>query len=414
MKMGTMPRSKEHREFVSWAILAVAGLILLGGVIALQSRRIAQRSASVVPQRPELGSLIFQRKGCANCHGPLGQGSDAGPSLRGKESLSSLPQLVTAMWNHAPRMWDAMDNRGLAYPDLSYQEMGQLVSFLYFSRYADDSGDPVRGAKVFREKQCIRCHSVKGQGGKLGPDLSDGRSHDTPIEWTQALWNHAAKMQSEMQKLNVSWPTFQPKEMADLFAYVRTAAGHADGEFPFPASDPENGWVVFQEKGCIKCHSLTQNSPSAGPTLGPNRPLPSSFSEFGAVMVNHFPQMQQIMKTQGNAVPEFKGTEMSDLVGFIYSLHYVEPSGSVPVGASVFAWRGCADCHGAQADGTRSAPALRGTGQNYTANRLATDLWRHGARMYKENSRLQRNWPMLQESDIGNLLTFLNSPPELD
>ncbi len=410
--MATTGSKHENREFVSWAILAVAGLILLGGVIAIQSRRIAQRSASVVPPRPELGSLIFRRKGCANCQGSVGQGSESGPSLRGKEPLSDLPQLVTAMWNHAPRMWDAMDNRGLAYPDLSYQEMGELVSFLYFSRYADDSGDPNRGANVFRDKQCNRCHSVQGRGGKLGPDLTSVDSVETPIEWTQALWNHCAKMQAEVRRLNMSWPTFKPKEMADLFAYVRRATGHKDGEFPFPASDPQNGWQVFQDKGCIRCHSVSRNSQGAAPALGANLALPPTFSEFGADMVNHFPKMQQTMTAQGNSVPEFNGTEMSDLVGFIYSLHYVEPSGSLPVGASVFAWRGCADCHGPQAEGTRSAPALRGTGQNYTANRLATDLWRHGARMYKQNNRLKRNWPMLQESDIGNLLTFLNSPPE--
>jgi mono/diheme cytochrome c family protein len=407
-----MQNAYENREFASWAILAVAGLILLGGVIALQSRRIGQRNATVVPQRPELGSLVFRRKGCANCHGENAVGSGSAPSLRGRESLSSLPQLVTAMWNHAPRMWDAMDNQGLGYPDLSYQEMGQLVSFLYFSRYADDSGDPGHGAKLFRDKQCIRCHAVKGEGGKLGPDLSSGKSVETPIEWTQALWNHSAKMESGMKQLNITWPRFEPKELADLFAYVRRSAGHTDGEFPFPASDPENGWAVFQNKGCIKCHSIAGQSAGGGPTLGAERPLPSSFSEFGAVMLNHFPKMQQTMEANGHPIPEFDRSEMSDLVGFIYSLHYVEPSGSIPVGASVFAWRGCADCHGAQADGTRNGPALRGNGQNYTANRLATDLWRHGSQMYRKNNSLKHNWPMLQDSDIGNLLTFLNSPPE--
>ncbi len=407
-----MPKPEDKREFVSWAILAVAGLILLGGVIALQSRRIGQRNASVVPPKPELGTLVFRRKGCANCHGPAAVGTATAPSLRGKESLSTLPQLVTAMWNHAPKMWDAMDNQGLGYPDLSYQEMGQLVSFLYFSRYADDSGDPARGAKLFQDKQCVRCHALRGEGGKLGPDLSTGRSLETPIEWTQALWNHSAKMQSEMKRLNMTWPTFEPREFADLFAYVRRTAGHSDGEFPFPASDPENGWEMFQKKGCIQCHSLSAQNPGAAPTLGPDRPLPSSFSEFGAVMLNHLPKMQAAMNDRGRAIPEFSGAEMSDLVGFIYSMHYVEPSGSAAVGASVFTWRGCSDCHGKDAGGTRKGPSLRGTGQNYTANRLATDLWRHGARMYKQNNRIKHDWPMLQDSDIGNLLTFLNSPPE--
>lgn len=406
-----MQKWNGNRELVSWAILAVAGLILLGGLIALQSRNIAQRNATVVPPKPESGSLVFRRKGCANCHGPAGVGTATAPSLRGRESLSSLPQLVTAMWNHAPRMWDAMDNQGLGYPDLSYREMGELVSFLYFSRYADESGDPIRGAKVFQGKQCARCHAVRGKGGRIGPDLSSGKSLETPIEWTQALWNHSVKMDSEMKRLNLTWPTFEPNELADLFAYVRQAAGHSDGEFPFPASDPDNGWEIFQKKGCIQCHSLTTQN-SGGPPLGPERPLPSTFSEFGAVMLNHFPKMQQAMKSHRSPVPDFSGAEMSDLVGFIYSMHYVEPSGSVAVGASVFKWRGCSACHGPDADGTRNAPALRGTGQIYTANRLATDLWRHGSRMYKQNNRLNHDWPMLQDSDIGNLLSFLNSALE--
>jgi mono/diheme cytochrome c family protein len=407
-----MTKWKEHREVASWAILALAGLVLLGMVIAMQSRRIGERKATVVPPKPELGSIVFRRKGCANCHGQAGVGTSTAPSLRGRQSLSTLPQLVTAMWNHAPKMWDAMDNQGLGYPDLSYQEMGELASFLYFSRYADDSGDPLHGAAVFKEKQCIQCHALRGEGGKLGPDLSDGQSLDTPVEWIQVLWNHSAKMESKMKQRKMVWPNFDPKEMADLFAYVRRSAGHTDGEFPFPATDPDQGWAVFQKKGCIQCHSLSEHVESAGPALWSGRPLPSSFSEFGAIMLNHFPKMEEALDTRGRQVPEFSGAEMSDLVGFIYSMHYVEPSGSASVGQSVFSWRGCADCHGADADGTGRGPALRGTGQNYTANRLATDLWRHGARMYKQNNRLKHDWPSLQDSDIGNLLTFLNSPPE--
>lgn len=316
------------------------------------------------------------------------------------------------MWNHAPRMWEAMDGQKLTYPELSYEEMGQLVSYLYFSRYADDNGDSERGKVVFQQKNCIRCHAMHGSGGRRGPDLGSVQSVETPILWTQVLWNHASKMQKQMSGMGLNWPHFEEQDMADLFAYVRRENGHNDGEFPFPASDPQNGWQVFQSKACIKCHSVTADSPSPAPTLGPNRPLPTSFSEFGAMMLNHFPNMQESMKAMGQPVPTFEAGEMSDLVGFIYSLRYMEPSGSAPIGQSVFQWRGCTQCHGAQAEGTRTGPALRGRGQNYTANRLATDLWRHGARMHEQGTRLNHSWPMLNEGDVGNLLTFLNSPIE--
>jgi mono/diheme cytochrome c family protein len=103
---------------------------------------------------------------------------------------------------------------------------------------------------------------------------------------------------------------------------------------------------------------------------------------------------------------------MADLAIFLYSLRYQEPSGSPHVGASIFAWRGCADCHGARAQGTERGPALRGRGQPYTAVRLANNLWRHGASMYEQSRKAGQSWPMLQDSDVGDLLSFLNTPVE--
>jgi mono/diheme cytochrome c family protein len=29
-----------------------------------------------------------------------------------------------------------------------------------------------RGAKVFRQNQCIQCHTIKGKGGAVGPNLT--------------------------------------------------------------------------------------------------------------------------------------------------------------------------------------------------------------------------------------------------
>ena len=96
---------------------------------------------------------------------------------------------------------------------------------------------------------------------------------------------------------------------------------------------------------------------------------------------------------------------------FLYSLRYVEPSGSPHVGRSVFAWRGCSRCHGADAEETAEAPALRGRGP-YTSVALATSLWRHGNGMFRRSQQMGRGWPTLLESDVGDLLSFLNTPLE--
>jgi cytochrome c2 len=31
--------------------------------------------------------------------------------------------------------------------------------------------DPARGGQLFVSKDCAKCHALKGEGGKIGPDL---------------------------------------------------------------------------------------------------------------------------------------------------------------------------------------------------------------------------------------------------
>ena len=117
------------------------------------------------------------------------------------------------------------------------------------------------------------------------------------------------------------------------------------------------------------------------------------------------------MQVERTEMPRFDAHDVTDMAVFLYSLHYLEPSGSPLVGKSVFAWRGCSRCHGQEAQGTAAGPPLRGGRQAYTAVRLATDLWRHGGRMYHDGRQQGQPWPTLQDSDIGHLLTFLNLSP---
>lgn len=352
--------------------------------------------------------MIFVEKGCSSCHDGLHR-SDR--QLTVPEN-ANLPKLVSAMWNHAPKMWQAIEDRGVSYPELSYEETGQLIAYLYFSQYVDSSGNPDHGKQIFKEKQCLDCHVV---GTMLEPNVKNTKRVlgvlDNPISWTQVMWNHSVQMRAAMQAKGVQWPRFTADDFRDLLAYVQQQSGQPrDAHIALPATDPDEGWKVFQRKGCINCHSLRENSGGRGPTLAGRSKVPSSFSEFGVSMLNHFPEMQKVMQETREPLPTFKEHEMSDLVGFIYSLYYAEPSGAAPVGESVFSWRGCASCHGDQGQGTSQAPQLRGRGQVYTTTRLATDLWEHGAKMYQRNRSIDRDWPVLQESDIADLVAFLNSP----
>lgn len=391
-----------------WASGAVLSIVVLLAILAGQHKVNQRRWTTNIAPNPEAGSVVFREKGCAACHGANGAGTELAPGLRQRPSASSLPQLVTAMWNHAPRMFDAMQARKLDYPTLSYEETAQLVSYLYVSAYADNGGDAARGERLFKEKRCSKCHDNTSQGV---PNISSFPDTATPLAWTQTLWNHASAMQTKMRQAGVSWPTFQSSDMRDMFAFVRHSRNMPNSE-PNVTGDPDHGWLLFQQKGCIRCHAVSSEPERVGPQLGASRSLPPTFSEFGASLLNHFPAMQTAMNADNAEVPAFQGNDMSDLVVFLYSLHYMEPTGSPQIGRSVFAWRGCSACHGEDASGTSAAPGLRGRGQTYTAIRLAADLWRHGARMYSRSRNEGKTWPILRDSDIGDLLSFLNTSPE--
>jgi mono/diheme cytochrome c family protein len=392
---------KLPRHFALALLAAIVSIATLATVLTIDSRRIERRWTVQVAPRPEEGQQIFAAKGCAHCHGESAAGTTLAPPLRQRASLSSVPRLVTAMWNHAPRMWQEMQSRQMEYPSFTQQESAQLIAYLYVSGYADSAGDRDRGRAIFEQKRCVMCH-------KRRPDtLASGA--DNPLAWTQKLWNHAATMNDRMSAAGIPWPQLDGSEVRDLFAYVSSEA-HRSQPFAAVSGNPENGWRVFQDKACASCHQLTGQG--VGITFGDGYRPPPSFAEFGATLLNHMPQMRAALRERNLDLPKFDSQEMTDLAVFLYTLHYLEPGGSPDVGRSAFVWRGCAACHGKSAEGSRSAPSLRGRASAYTAARLASDLWKHGARMHAQANQAGYKWPALEDSDVGNLLAFLNTPPE--
>lgn len=391
-------------HLIVWALLAVVAVLAFTGAVVTQGRRAKERWSLFLAGSPQQGSLVFREKGCIRCHSVNGEGGKVGPDLgRRKPVQSSLPQLVTAMWNHAPQMWARMRADGVPYPSLSYDDVAQLLAYLYMSRHVDDPGDPIQGRELFRNKGCVRCHAVHGVGGRVGPDLAEASDLSGPMEWTRALWNHSAGMHEATELHGIAWPQFQGHELRDLYAFVRQ--NNSTASVPHP--DPARGWQTFQRKSCTGCHSIRATDQLEGPSFGPERRLPETFTELGGEMVSHSPQMEKAMERQGVTRPELSAQEMTDIFAFLYSLRYVEPAGSPHVGASVFAWRGCSRCHGEDAEGTERAPALRG--RTYNSIALAVALWRHGQKMYAQTHQVGLGWPTLTESDVGDLLAFLNS-----
>lgn len=169
--------------------------------------------AQVVPGTPERGARLFVQKQCASCHAVGGKGARVGPEL-GRGVHVSLTQFAARMWNHGPKMWARMQERGVQVPRLKGQEMADIVAHLYVSHYFDEAVDAPRGQTVLQSKGCLDCHAARGQGGKVGADLGTYRAARSSAALVAGLWNHPRYLEARRQE--VAWPLLTGQELADM------------------------------------------------------------------------------------------------------------------------------------------------------------------------------------------------------
>jgi cytochrome c oxidase cbb3-type subunit 3 len=141
-----------------------AGAIALA-VGALSARVDAQNNADV-----DSGKRLFQGM-CVECHGAGGAGGDA-PGLN-RPRLNHAPDdtaLANVIANGIPNTAMPRVRR------FTENELQQLVAYVRsLGKVAGDRvpGDARNGAAIYRNLACSACHIVAGQGGNLGPDLTE-------------------------------------------------------------------------------------------------------------------------------------------------------------------------------------------------------------------------------------------------
>ena len=240
------------RQLLLWMTVALAASALLVGVVRWERKRVSARWSALPTGSPQSGGELFQRKGCAHCHAVKGVGGTSGPELgSGRADGSHQGQLVVAMWNHAPRMWEQMQAERLDTPKLDDQEIADLFAFFTAARCLEEAGDAVRGERLYESKGCGGCHPLQGPSS---PDRTGGpaalREAASSVAWARAMWNHPAPAADHTEP-----PRFEAEEMNDLVTFARKGRGpHLDRLLL--AGDPDRGWKLFQEKSCLACHPL--------------------------------------------------------------------------------------------------------------------------------------------------------------
>lgn len=179
----------------------------------------------ILPGRPDQGQNLFVQKGCIECHSVKGRGGQAGGELAQRGTRLSMAQFALSMWNKAPAMIKEMTRRKIPLPQLQAGEMADIIAYLYSVQYFAKPGDSRRGQELAVSKGCLRCHSVAGKGGKVGPDFERTKELDQPVTVVSAMWNHASGMEEKMREKSINWPVFTEQEMSDLVAYLQSFGG---------------------------------------------------------------------------------------------------------------------------------------------------------------------------------------------
>lgn len=357
---------------------------------------------------PRAGLKVFWAKGCIHCHPVLGQQRSGGPDLSRSTSIGDGFQLAAAMWNHAPQMWQRIQQQHIDLPTFELEEMEDLFAFLGMVQSFDAPGNAKAGRQLYQSKQCANCHAIRGQGSGVGPDLYAVSSNRNPVAWVATMWNHASGMFQQLSKRGTQFPGFEGTEMVDLQAYIRSVGGVEQGpqEYLLPPS-AQRGAALFQTKHCINCHSLTGRGEGIGPDLR-RAGLPHRYGEMATVMWNHAPQMYRVADAVAVAYPQFQPQELADLLAYL-NAQSTTPQGSAAAGAKTFIEKGCGGCHPNAPGEQGVGPHLGNLQQALTPASIARTMWNHGPAMLQQMEQASIPWPLFTTGELADTLAYLRS-----
>lgn len=367
---------------------------------------VGAQSARPFPGDPIAGRRLFVERRCVRCHAIWGTGGTLGPDFASAGAGQSLHQLAGTFWNHTPRMIETVRSRGVAWPRFTEPELADIISYIYYVKLFDAPGDPALGERWFAEKGCGECHAVGHVGGTTAPALDAYSRYIAPIALAQGLWNHGPRMRQQQAVERGRALMFLGREIADIQAFIRERASDRAAEVTFLLPpNPTRGRQLFAERKCIRCHGPEGRGTTWGPDLR-RATEHLHVSEIAGQLWNHSSAMAAAMQAQGIVFPQFRGSEMADVIAFLYYLRFYETGGDATAGARLFRAKRCTSCH--PADGGASiGPNLSRSEAVLTPLGLATAMWNHAPAMYDQMQGADTDWPRFEGDEMRDLAMYL-------
>ncbi len=287
--------------------------------------------------------------------------------------------------------------------------LGGIPGTLLGQEHIHMAENPLAGSRVFGEKGCVKCHSINGLGGTVGPDLGGISQAGSFYELAATMWNHVPGMTQRMTEYGIERSPMSPREAADLTAFLFTL------DYFDPPGDVEAGKRLFTEKQCVVCHQIGLYGGVIGPSL-------DHLSQYGspilvaAALWNHGPAMSELMASRGIVRPTFQGSELLDLVSYLESVApeplqgplYVLP-GDPDEGEVVFTEKSCVECHSVAGFGGNVGPDLAAKGLYQGLTDFATAMWNKAPAMAEVMSARRIEIPRLGSGEMADIVAYLYS-----
>ncbi len=359
------------------------------------------------------GKGVFDSNGCSGCHGDLGTGTPAAPSLVGVTKKFSAAQLIALLRNPNAKMRAG----GMPAPDLSPSDMSALLTYL-----------GVLGTAAAEVPATY--HVAQSAAPRAGAPPAVA----SPSAEAQSAEPAARSMAEPAPAGSVRMPETAP------------SAASAAEPAPPPAVSIAEGRRIFESHACFACHGSVGQGTVRAPALAP---LVASLSDrdLDDRLSNPTPAMRAGGMPPLVATPE----QVSSLIAYLRTLSPPEvpaplptpaapPSEAAPpaappaeppaaamravsppavsaaaaapqaipaavAGRAIFLANGCSGCHGPTAGGTQFAPALAGVALKYPGARLP-------ALLRNPNSKMRAGgMPTVTVSDaqLQQLVAYLTS-----
>jgi len=265
------------------------------------------------------------------------------------------------------------------------------------------------GSRVFGSKGCVECHAVNGLGGQIGPDLARLPEAQSFYDLAAGMWNHLPQMSTTMARLGIAQPRLDADEVADLIAFLFTL------DYFDVTGDPENGKQLFIDKRCVICHQVS----GMGGVIGPSLDHLSRYGapiQVAAAMWNHGAEMTEALRARDLARPRFSGAELRDLIAFLRAsqtgpqdgaLHVLR--GRPDVGATLFADKGCVNCHAVAGRGGSVGPDLSRRASHRSLLDFAAAMWNKQPAMSSAMRARGIDVPVVSSDEMADLVAFLYS-----